>query len=206
MNSTPTAITAVREYVIQLFRERLPAHFIFHNVEHTAAVADMAVTLGKGCGLTAEDLEVVEIAAWFHDTGYIKEYEGHEQVSIRLAEKFLEQYIYSVEQTNKIAGCIRATIMPQSPQNLLEQVLCDADLSNLGGNDFLRQSLALKQEKEHHFQVSISDKDWYLSTLTFCQRHTFHTKAAQSLFNERLQGNIALLQDCLINLPDTSEQ
>jgi predicted metal-dependent HD superfamily phosphohydrolase len=88
-------------------------------------------TIGAACRLSAEELEGVILAAWFHDAGYVEAIEGHEEKSVEIATSFLRENGYPQEKIARVAACIRATKMPQNPKTLMEQVLCDADISHL---------------------------------------------------------------------------
>ena len=76
-------------FVFELLREKLPANHIYHNYTHTCEVVDAAKEIAEGCDLNKDETEMVLLAAWFHDTGFIELYDGHEQVSKQIAEKFL---------------------------------------------------------------------------------------------------------------------
>jgi uncharacterized protein len=61
---------------------------------------------------------LLQTAAWFHDTGYCYAYIGHEDNSIGIAATFLKQENTYGDFTEEVMACIAATKMPQSPQNL----------------------------------------------------------------------------------------
>ena len=66
--------------------------------------------------LPEEDRLVLMLAAWFHDTGYSSgQAMGHENVSIEMATKFLNEHRVSQQVINKVIGCINATRLPQNP-------------------------------------------------------------------------------------------
>ncbi|WP_204306740.1 hypothetical protein, partial [Klebsiella pneumoniae] len=72
------------------------------------------------------------LAAWFHDTGFSSgQAEGHEETSVQIATQFLQSRHTDEGIMQRVASCIRATKMPQSPVSLIEKILCDADLQHL---------------------------------------------------------------------------
>src|SRR4249920_1652254 len=76
-------ISEVKEYVEDLFRNKYDNRSSYHSLEHTKEVAEAAGKIGKGSGLSDEELEAVVIAAWFHDTGYLFEPKDHEKQSAK---------------------------------------------------------------------------------------------------------------------------
>ena len=80
----------VENYVVSKFQEKLPKELCYHDILHTREVVEHAYQIGKGENLTEEELEIVAIAAWFHDIGYIEQYVGHEEESQVMADEFLK--------------------------------------------------------------------------------------------------------------------
>ena len=147
--SKNTLIHKARAHVEALLKATKPEWVKYHNFEHAKAVAKASKTIGTACRLSAEDLEGVILAAWFHDAGYVEAIEGHEEKSVEIATSFLRENGYPQKKIARVAGCIRATKMPQNPKTLMEQVLCDADISHLASKDFLEVSELIRLEIEH---------------------------------------------------------
>ena len=78
--------------------------------------------------------------------GFIKTYKGHEQEGCKLARKHLPDFGCSAEDVERICSMIMATEIPQNPTNLLEQVICDADLDYLGTDRFKKIGDTLLKE------------------------------------------------------------
>lgn len=101
------------------------------------------------------------IAAWFHDTGYCAgQAKDHETMSVQLATEFLTSQGADVTLINKVTGCINATRMPQSPTNLIEEIICDADLFHLGTDAFKEKSRLLREELKEFGDEDLSKKEW----------------------------------------------
>ena len=79
----------------------------------------------------------MHLAAWFHDIGHLIKYKGHERESQKLAWNWLQRESYPSDKMKIILSCIAATQLPQTPKNLLEQVICDADLFHLSLEEYL---------------------------------------------------------------------
>lgn len=73
-----------------------------------------------------------------------------------------------------------ATKIPQQPHNLLEQIICDADLDYLGRDDFYKIGETLRKEFLHYSIVN-SDEEWETLQIKFLQNHHYHTISSQQL-------------------------
>lgn len=78
----------------------------------------------------------LKTAALFHDTGFLQSSHEHEIQSCTIAKRFLPDYGYSEEQIESICRMIMTTKLPQLAEDYLSQLLCDADLFYLGGNEY----------------------------------------------------------------------
>jgi len=189
-NDELTLVEKAKVFCTHLLKNRLPANLIFHNYHHTAAVAEAALQIGCNSGLPEAELQLLSVAAWFHDTGYCVKYKGHEDVSKLLAATFLQAQGADEKIQAQVAACIEATRQPQNPHMLLEQVLCDADLSHLGMQIFYVSSQKLKQEIELVKGNIISDTEWHRQNIFFLENHTFFTPYAKKMYSGQQHKNI----------------
>ncbi len=185
-------LKAVEEHVYNLFQTQGQVSMLYHNYGHTADVAAATEELAIGVGLSEEDKELVMIAAWFHDTGYIETYDGHEEESVRLATNFLNSIDFDKNKLEVVTSAILATRFPQKPQNQLEKVLCDADFAHLGKRGYLKTSKALRLEWELMGQGR--NDDWIAGDIQFLSNHKYHTEFARQKYFKRKQKNIEVLR------------
>jgi predicted metal-dependent HD superfamily phosphohydrolase len=178
------------EYVFDLFKTKLPENLVYHNYAHTQSVVDAVHKIAKGIKLGEEGMEVVVLAAWFHDTGFTEIYKGHESESIEIARKFLLDAQYPQERIALVEGCIAATRAPQKPQNVLEEILCDADMSSLGKKSYFDRLGLLRIELERTDGTSYSDEEWEKENLEFMMSHKYFTRTGQKEYEEQKQENI----------------
>ena len=135
------------QYVTKLYKEYQAVPLPYHNLQHTKYVVSKVNEIAGHYQLMEEEMLVVFIAAWFHDTGYlVGPAENHEERSVELMETFLAQHKLSKETIKNIAACIMATKAPRAPENLLQQIICDADTYNLGSKDFKDSNKAVFKE------------------------------------------------------------
>lgn len=184
----------VEDYVLSILTERTPPKNIYHSIDHTKEVVAASYEIGTNENLTPSELELVQIAAWFHDLGYIEIAEGHEQISAMYASNFLTEVSYPSENIDLVIGCILSTKVPQKPKNRLEKILCDADLSHLGRKSFFERNDKYRAELQNYHHRVMTEYEWITKTIDFITRHRFSTDYAINNFSEQKKENIRLLQ------------
>lgn len=177
-------------YVFTLFKEKLSKKLVYHNYKHTFEVVKEATALAEAHQLSADDLEVLTLAAWFHDTGYLSTYENHEDESVDFATEFLRAEEYPEEKITEVARCIMATKQGQITHHILEDILVDADISNIGKDTFFATAELLRVEWEIFLNRTYSDLEWAQQQLDFLLSVNFRTQAAQNLYSKQLNKNI----------------
>lgn len=187
-----------RLYVRRHFTRHMPKWMLFHDLEHTLSVARAAVDIGRGSGLSAEELRVVEFAALFHDLGYATAYKGHEVQSALLARNYLLPKGVSERSIRTVEALIISTRMGSKPRDLLQRVLRDADSAKAGQADFRDRSEKLRLELEHILGKRISSRAWTLENLAYLGEHKFHTPFAQRRFAKQKAINLGALQTELV--------
>lgn len=188
------------EYASRMILERSPRQNLYHSLEHTKDVVNAAIEIAKGENLSNEGLEIVALAAWFHDLGYIEKTSGHEEISAMFASNFLIDQNYEQAKIDKVVGCIMATKVPQHPKNHLEKIMCDADLNHLGRKTFIDRNNLFRSEFEHYFKRRLTESEWLIKSIEFVSQHNFFTDYAQKTFSDIQSENLALLQQQLDSL------
>ena len=70
--------------------------------KHTKCVCGEILRIGRSLGVSGESLRFAEIIALFHDVGFIKVYDGHEEISMQIAREALPDFGYSQEDIETI--------------------------------------------------------------------------------------------------------
>lgn len=182
-------VEKVEAYVSELLLQQLSQDHKYHNLSHTLAVKTACRKLGEQMGISEEELETLEIAALFHDVGFIETYNGHEGVSHRIAENFLREQNYPEEKLDPILGCINVTFTANRPSNQLERIIRDADLINLGSDGYATHLNGLRHEWEVFLGQKFTDTDWYKMNHQFLKSQSFFTVAARDFYGPKLQDN-----------------
>ena len=176
-------------YVQEMLQGHLPDEIVYHNLHHTTQVVKAAKEIGQHSGLNEEEMEIISLAAWFHDVGYTESGQNHEELSAKIAVDYLSEQGYDAEKSKKVEGCILATKMPQSPNNLLEQVMCDADLHHLGTDHYFEQATLLQKEINNTSDETLTDARWMEMNVDFINSHEYFTEYAKETFSKKKQQN-----------------
>lgn len=174
--------------------KNIGAEYVFHDLQHTKNVVEAVVEIGKGSNLTEKELLLLQLAAWFHDTGYTQGAEGHEKRSKEFAMEFLSQQGVLPEDLNVVARCIMATRLPLEPNDLLEEIICDADLSHLGQKSYWDRCGRIRQELLLTKGLVMSEQEWIEFELNFMNNHRYFTEVAEAFYNQRKLKHIKQLR------------
>lgn len=200
-------LESVEEYTRKFFEQHIPDKYAYHNLQHTINVVNAAKEICAQEEVNSASTELLEIAAWFHDLGYDQGAEGHEQRSANYATEFLKANDYPLAAITTIQNCILATKYPQVPNTLFEKILCDADLSHLGKDNYWTRCGKVREELALVKELVMNEQDWIDFELGFMQNHQFQTTIGQALYEKNKQKHIKLLvkQKARLNRESLSE-
>jgi uncharacterized protein len=150
----------------------------YHGKHHTLDVFAVSEQLFISEKVSENDTLLVLTAALFHDVGFLRHYRDHEAHSCRFAQEMLPNFGYRGGAIKKICSLIRATKIPQSPKNLLERILCDADLDYLGRDDFYAIGQTLFQEMRVLKMID-TEENWNAIQIRFLEKHAYFTESNQ---------------------------
>jgi predicted metal-dependent HD superfamily phosphohydrolase len=199
-------LSQVEEYVEHVFKSKEVADNIYHNWNHTKRVVRVVKSIGNATRLEEDDIEILQIAAWFHDIGYIDVSDGHEEKSAEYARNFLAEIEYPRDKIEKVERCILATKVPQNPKSKIEEVICDADLHHLGSEGFFETNELFRVEYEKQINKPVTDMEWYEKNIQFFANHNYFTSYAKDKFGEQKSKHLAKLQKRYRKLTKKEEQ
>jgi predicted metal-dependent HD superfamily phosphohydrolase len=187
-------ITAAEDHVRHIFEQKIPSDiYTYHNWVHTTMVREEVLVLARQAGLNNGDLELLNVAALFHDVGFSEAYSGHEDQSKRIAKEFLESIHYPPDRIETILRLIEVTKMEVKPTNKLEALMKDADTSSLGKSHFQIYTNSLRKELNSLQNAVLSKKDWSKANLRFLDEHEFYSDAGKERYGEKKAENRRLL-------------
>lgn len=181
-------------FVVELLSNKLNPNYLYHNLRHTQRVVKSTKELFNSCALSEQEKEVLELAAWLHDTGYTKGTEKHEERSCKIAEEFLTNEDYDPKMMTKVAECIMATVRYAEPKTILEEILRDADSSHFAQKSYLETSDLLREELKLLGIADYSHKEWLDANIKmFRTEHRFYTDYAKENWQSGKDKNLRRL-------------
>jgi len=188
------------KYIVERLKKELPENLHYHDLRHTTDVCAAVERLALMEGIEGDDIFLLKTAALYHDAGFVHQYANNEDVGAALAQEVLPRFGYTQDQIDKIGRLIQATKVPQKPKTHLQQIICDADLDYLGGDEFHVIADKLKREL---FERDIVKEDmaWDELQVKFLENHTYFTKTAIEL---RRNNKLARLEEIKEKLKDPS--
>lgn len=193
MTTYSALLEKIQQY-IKSFYDSNAETYCYHGVQHAYCVVDATIEMAKHYKLSDDDYFAVVAAAYLHDLGYITGgSQNHEIRSAQMAEDFLKAEAVSEDIITKVKACILATKMPQAPSNLLEKIICDADLCHLGSQNFKEKSKLIHEEIEKTHDKKIGKGLWRRMTILLMQEHKYHTDYAKEKLDNTKQENLESL-------------
>ena len=183
-----------KKFVLEMLRKELSPELYYHSYNHTIDVCTSALQLAKMENISGKDLVLLETAALFHDTGFVLGYSDHEEKSVAIAKENLPKFGYNTEDIEEICQMIRSTKLPQTPTNIKEKILCDADLDYLGRDDFFMIANRLLCEWNAN-GLPTSLKKWYSIQVDFLSKNDFFTDSARALRMKKKNENLTQIME-----------
>lgn len=183
------------QYIISRLKRELPATMFYHTLEHTLDVQIVAKELVNKEKIDLQTSLIIETAALYHDAGMMINYREHERASVEIVRNSLPHYSYSAKEIEEICDLIMSTQLPQRPETYTEQILCDADMDNLGRDDFFLQSFRLKLELEMNGISTSTLKKWLANLVNFLEDHKFYSATAINLRQSKKMQNLSELRE-----------
>ena len=123
VEKAPEIITKTDQFVLKLFKEKLPNSFLYHNYNHTVRVVKSTKEIIENSQINVKQEEALLLAAWLHDIGYTEQREGHEKAGAEIAKAFLKEQGEDPETIDLVVDLILSTIMKTEPKSDLERIL-----------------------------------------------------------------------------------
>ena len=184
---------AVKSFILAKLEQELLATYTYHGLHHTLDVLKVTKDLCEAEGISAYETLLLKTAALFHDSGFTISPKDHEETGCKIARNLLPKYDYTEEEIERICGMIMATKIPQNPKNLLEKIICDADLDYLGRDDFFPIGNTLFEELKV-LGVLETSLQWNTMQIKFLENHAYHTLTTQKLRETKKRQHIATIK------------
>ncbi|MES2485980.1 MAG: Pycsar system effector family protein [Bacteroidota bacterium] len=194
-------------YVFHTFKDKLSPDYIYHNFNHTLRVVHNTALIAKEEGISEEDTEMLVLAAWFHDLGYIDGDKDHEKRSAHMAEKFLEKKDYPQHKIDAVKQLIEVTEMRVEPETHLEKIIKDADCSHFADANYALLSELLREEWKLTQHQKYTDLEWAMGNRKMLlHHHRYFTEYGKDTLQPLKEANIAELQGKINQLEEEGKK
>ncbi len=183
-------IKEVEKFAIGYFEEHVSSLLLYHSIEHTRFVAEMAAKMAETEKLDERDTNIVITAAWLHDIGHGVSIENHEEESCNIARELLSKMGADDEFIAEVEKCICSTRPDTEKNNIKEKILYDADHAHTGKENFMDISNLYRKELNNFKDKSSSKLEYWKVTLEFITNVTFFTRYAKENLEEVRKQNI----------------
>lgn len=193
--------------ILRQLHEGLPRDLYYHSASHTDDVLREAVLFALLDGLGEREIELLAVAAAYHDAGFMSSPVNNEAIGARMARaameksgNFTETEIDTVEKMILDTRLVSTEHgLMQIPTLNLSKYLLDADLSNFGRDDFFEMGEKLRRELGY-------DRGLFLRrTLELLVNHSWKVEPARNLREVQKQANLRKLQE-LVQRVNRSDQ
>ncbi len=184
-------------YILERMKTELDPSLYYHNVPHVLDVVGAAEMIGKSENISDADMELLRVAALFHDAGFMIQADNHEMLSCDIAKDFLPVAGYNDHEIAAICDIILATRVPQNPKSLLEKIICDADLDYLGRDDFFITGNNIFMEFRHRNLVK-DLREWNELQVKFLTSHNYFTQTSIRLRNAKKEEHLQKIKQVLL--------
>lgn len=176
---TESGFLELKSKILTMLHSGLDPRLTYHSPAHTEDVLQQVERIALAENITETRLTMLmRIAALFHDTGFLRTYKEHEQMSCAILREMVDTCQFEDDEMKIMTGMIMATRIPQSPSSLPEMIICDADLDYLGRSDFGIISNALKNEFLA-FNVIKNEEEWDQLQVKFFESHHYFTSSSR---------------------------
>lgn len=190
---TQTEFENLKNNVLSKLKNGLPKYLHYHCLNHTKRVLEKSKIIAKAENVSADDLLLIKIAALYHDYGFLSTYHNHENEGCKAVQQELKHQL-NQDEINAVCGMIKATEIPQTPNNLKEKIIADADLEYLGTDDFTEIANKLYLELKSK-NPDLSLEEWNKIQISFIENHSFFTDYAKKHLTAKKQENLLGLKD-----------
>ncbi|MFE3073460.1 hypothetical protein [Streptomyces sp. NPDC059247] len=165
----------------------------YHTVDHLRAVLDRVDELADQGGEGGE-LELVRLAAWFHDVVYRPDRSENEERSAALAERALAEAGLTPREVAEVARLVRLTTTHDpAGGDLNGETLCDADLAVLAGDPDAYGEYAAAIREEYAFVPPDAYREGRAAVLRqlLSLPRLFRTPYGAAVWEARARENVA---------------
>ncbi len=188
--------TLVKETLLlakQKIEETSKPEISFHNWEHTINVFNSVTEIASNTqNISADKIELLQIAALFHDVTSGVNHVNHEIHSAEVAERFLKEKNLTNENINFVKELILKTKLSVKPSNIYEEIIKDADLNHLSKANYINKPFIDLYNELNNWRKLTPNK-WVAECIEFFDTNAYFTDYAKDAYDEGKEKNKDLL-------------
>jgi len=179
---------------VQRLVSSLDPTLYYHSPDHTKDVLRQSMELAREDALDSRDVLLLAIAAAFHDAGFLEQRPKNEPIGAQMAvQAMAESGRFTESEQQLVEQMILDTqLVMEGPAQIsnsrLSPWLLDADLANLGREDFWQQTELLAKE------LNMDMASMMPMTRALMQRHDWQSPAGKRLFEHKKASNFVALE------------
>jgi len=179
---------------VQRLVSALDPTLYYHSPDHTKDVLRQSMELAREDALDSRDVLLLAIAAAFHDAGFLEQRPKNEPIGAQMAvQAMAESGRFTESEQQLVEQMILDTqLVMEGPAQIsnsrLSPGLLDADLANLGREDFWQQTELLAKE------LNMDMASMMPMTRALMQRHDWQSPAGKRLFEHKKASNFVALE------------
>lgn len=196
----------VNEQIFAVLAHDLAPTLHYHAVQHSRDVFEETVRFALHDQIDARKIELLSIAAAYHDAGYMEQYADNEPIGAAMASRAMKQQGgYTQSEINEVSQMILSTQLKVTPEGgtrveltPFAGYLMDADLGSFGREDFFEKCQQLIDE------TGAPPEALYQQAWRLISNHIWYTRAARELREAKRQQNLKELEIRLKSLSSSN--
>ncbi len=200
MDTIATKATLLERIEISLtkrFAHQLSDKLVYHNLSHTQRILQSIQEIGQAESLSDEELEVVTLAGWFVNSGFLHLdkfgkiesprdlFAYCNQHSIEIARQELQKHQVAPEKIELVTTIIRDGAPLAENPSRLGIILADAVTADWAKPGSKKRLKLLYEEFLLTDVVSFGKSTWYDEVLSYLQTHQYLTEFGQTHYEPK---------------------
>ena len=179
----------LKDYVESMMTDTT-SNLYFHNFKHVLDVYEQVEGLAHSENVNDENLVLLKTAALLHDIGYSITHDDVLILSEDMARETLPLFYYKPYQIEKVCQLMKASHYESIPNDILEEIMHDANLMYFGRADFAKRIMNYFRELIEH-GVIVDKNGWLQIQIQRLTHHRFYTNTAKKMMNVSTDQQIA---------------
>lgn len=178
--------------------DTLPEHLRYHAKTHTLDVIHETILFALADEAAMDVITEQAVTAAWHDVGFTVQDKENEHIAVKLFVKSKAYQTLSPHARERVMNNISDTELVMkdgkpsfSGARSTYAYVLDADLSNLGREDYFEKRALIAEEQKLNLDDIEVKKRFYKFGIDLLENHEWHTESAQRLRQSQKERNLA---------------